>query len=62
MINDIDDSVERLLSISHLPLSVIFVGIGPADFSQMVGSKNKTNRLRLVLPFLLKNDTKTKRS
>ena len=36
MINDIDDAIERIVSISHLPLSIIFVGVGPADFSLMV--------------------------
>lgn len=35
VINDIDDAIERIVSISHLPLSIIFVGVGPADFSLM---------------------------
>ncbi|XP_045196054.2 copine-3-like isoform X2 [Mercenaria mercenaria] len=35
IINDFDDVMERLISISHLPLSVIFVGVGPADFYLM---------------------------
>ena len=51
MINDIDDSVERLLSISHLPISVIFVGVGPADFSQMVGLHVQTPSLSSARSF-----------
>lgn len=35
IINDFDDVIERLISISHLPLSVVFVGVGPAEFSLM---------------------------
>ena len=43
VINDLDDAIERLISISHLPLSVIFVGVGPADFSLMVGDYSSTS-------------------
>ncbi|XP_052807081.1 copine-9-like [Mya arenaria] len=35
ILNDIDDVLERLTSISHLPLTVVFAGVGPADFKLM---------------------------
>ncbi|WAR07749.1 CPNE7-like protein, partial [Mya arenaria] len=35
ILNDIDDVLERLTSISHLPLTVVFAGVGPADFTFM---------------------------
>ncbi|XP_052811957.1 copine-8-like [Mya arenaria] len=37
ILNDIDDVLERLNSISHLPLTVVFAGVGPADFTLMEG-------------------------
>ncbi|WAR07760.1 CPNE9-like protein, partial [Mya arenaria] len=55
ILNDIDDVLERLTSISHLPLTVVFAGVGPADFTLMecfnqestgfVGLKNRTTSL-----------------
>ena len=35
-IDDIDDTIDQLIEASFLPLSVIIVGIGNADFSNMV--------------------------
>ena len=35
-IDDIDDTIDQLVEASFLPLSVIIVGIGKADFSNMV--------------------------
>ena len=35
-IDDIDDTIEQLVEASFLPLSVIIVGIGKADFSNMI--------------------------
>ncbi|XP_061177290.1 copine-3-like [Saccostrea echinata] len=35
VINDIKRTLRKLIAISHLPLSVIFIGVGPADFSLM---------------------------
>ena len=36
VVNDIDDMVEALIKSCGTPLSVVIVGIGPADFSTMV--------------------------
>lgn len=35
VINDINRTLRRLIAISHLPLSVVFIGVGPADFTLM---------------------------
>ncbi|XP_078322856.1 copine-9-like isoform X2 [Crassostrea virginica] len=35
VINDINRTLRRLIAASHLPLSVLFIGIGPADFTLM---------------------------
>ncbi|XP_048771091.2 copine-9-like [Ostrea edulis] len=35
VINDINKTLRKLIAFSHLPLSVIFIGVGPADFSLM---------------------------
>ena len=36
VVNDVDDMVEALIKSCGAPLSVVIVGIGPADFSTMV--------------------------
>ena len=36
MIDDIDNTIEELVEGSFLPLSVIIIGVGNADFSNMV--------------------------
>ena len=36
MIDDIDDTIDELVAGSFLPLSVIIIGVGEADFSNMV--------------------------
>ena len=36
IIDDIDDTIEELVKASFLPLSIIIVGVGNADFSSMV--------------------------
>ncbi|ESO94863.1 hypothetical protein LOTGIDRAFT_161113 [Lottia gigantea] len=35
VINDIDSTIEKLIEASSLPLSVLFIGVGPADFTIM---------------------------
>ncbi|KAJ8314659.1 hypothetical protein KUTeg_006809, partial [Tegillarca granosa] len=35
VINDINRTLRRIISTSHLPYSIIFVGVGPADFNLM---------------------------
>lgn len=40
VINDINRTLRRLIAISHLPLSVVFIGVGPADFTLMVRVSN----------------------
>ena len=35
MIDDIDDTIDELVAGSFLPLSVIIIGVGQADFSNM---------------------------
>ena len=64
IIDDIDDTIEELVEVSTLPLSVIIIGVGKADFSSMeildadinplVDSKGKRAARDLVqfVPFL----------
>ena len=35
-INDIADTVDRIVELSFLPISIIIIGVGSADFSSMV--------------------------
>lgn len=35
MINDFDETKDAIIRASHLPLSIIIVGVGDADFSEM---------------------------
>lgn len=35
--NDVDLTIEKLVQFGTLPLSIIIAGVGPADFSCMVG-------------------------
>ncbi|XP_071114486.1 copine-3-like [Haliotis cracherodii] len=44
VINDIDETIHRLIDTSGLPLSVIIVGVGPADFSLMEQFHTRDNR------------------
>jgi len=36
VLNDFDEVMEKFVSISHLPLTVVFAGVGLADLSHMV--------------------------
>ena len=36
MITDMNDAIDRIVKASSLPLSIITVGVGDADFSAMV--------------------------
>ena len=36
MIDDIDETIEEIVEASFLPLSIIIIGVGKADFSNMV--------------------------
>ncbi|KAL5010525.1 hypothetical protein ScPMuIL_012830 [Solemya velum] len=35
ILNDIDETVEKIIAASYLPFSIIIVGVGPADFNLM---------------------------
>ena len=34
--NDVDNLIEKLVDVGKLPLSIVVVGVGPADFRLMV--------------------------
>lgn len=36
IVNDVDNLIDKLVDVGNLPLSVVVVGIGPADFKLMV--------------------------
>ena len=36
MITDMNDTIDRVVKASSLPLSIVIVGVGGADFSAMV--------------------------
>ena len=36
MITDMDKTIDRIVKASTLPLSIVIVGVGAADFSAMV--------------------------
>ena len=36
IVNDVDNLIEKLIDIGHLPLSIVVVGVGPTDFRLMV--------------------------
>jgi len=40
VLNDFDEVMEKFVSISHLPLTVVFAGVGLADLSHMVSIYN----------------------
>ncbi|VDI27260.1 Hypothetical predicted protein [Mytilus galloprovincialis] len=46
VINDLDRTIRRVVSVSHLPLSIIIIGVGPADFSLM-GQFNSDREVKL---------------
>lgn len=43
IVNDVDNLIDKLVDVGNLPLSIVVVGIGPADFRLMdeLFSKNK---------------------
>ena len=45
MIDDMDDTIEELVEASFLPLSVIIIGVGNADFSNMIELDSDENLL-----------------
>lgn len=45
IINDFDKTVEEIVTASELPVSIIIVGVGNADFSQMQDLDGDTNPL-----------------
>ena len=49
-INDMTHTSDALVEASHLPLSVIIIGIGSADFTNMTILGNR--KLYLILNFL----------
>ena len=36
IVNDVDNLIDKLVEVGNLPLSIVVVGIGPADFRLMV--------------------------
>lgn len=36
IVNDVDNLIDKLVDVGNLPLSVVVVGVGPADFKLMV--------------------------
>ena len=36
IVNDVDNLIDKLVDVGNLPLSIVVVGIGPADFRLMV--------------------------
>ena len=43
VINDVDDAVDAIVQTCKLPLSLVVVGVGPADFSSLVSEDMKTS-------------------
>ena len=46
-ITDMDDTVDRIVAASKLPLSIVIVGVGGADFKSMV-SASKTHMMHFL--------------
>lgn len=44
--NDVDNLIDKLVDVGNLPLSIVVVGVGPADFRLMV--RNVSSMLRFV--------------
>ena len=38
IVNDLDNLIDKLVDVGNLPLSIVVVGVGPADFRLMVRS------------------------
>ena len=36
IVNDVDNLIDKLVHVGNLPLSIVVVGVGPADFRLMV--------------------------
>lgn len=36
IVNDVDNLIDKLVDVGNLPLSIVLVGVGPADFRLMV--------------------------
>ena len=52
IINDMDSTIESIVAASALPLSVLIVGVGNADFSQMEGLDGDRRKLRSKVCFV----------
>lgn len=47
IVNDVDDVIDKLVDVGNLPLSIVVVGVGPADFRLMV------RNVLIVLSFII---------
>ena len=36
IVNDVDNLIDKLVDVGNFPLSIVVVGVGPADFRLMV--------------------------
>ena len=46
IINDLDDTIAGIVAASELPLSILIVGVGPAEFDQMEALDSDKQKLR----------------
>ena len=46
IINDLDDTINAIVTASDLPLSILIVGVGPAEFDQMEALDSDKQKLR----------------
>lgn len=44
IVNDVDNLIDKLVDVGNLPLSIVLVGVGPADFRLMVRIVSKMLR------------------
>ena len=49
IVNDVDNLTDKLVDVGNLPLSIVVVGIGPADFRLMVRLCPRRNIFKKLL-------------
>ena len=57
IVNDVEDLIDKLVEVGNLPLSIVVVGVGPADFRLMV--RCVSDMLRLVRRYFSRNSFKS---
>ncbi|XP_015778748.1 PREDICTED: copine-9-like [Acropora digitifera] len=59
IVNDVDNLIEKLIDVGHLPLSIVVVGVGPTDFRLMeeLFSKNRRQLRSKEGKTLVRNNT-----